>query len=324
MPRARVTKRRVGSDEEMEHDQKENQPAQRGGEPNAQADRGRNNGDQEEYPAFDPRTFEHAPIPAANHPKLKAVTDSWDGISAPLNMLEQLIRDCGPMLAEIDGVDSNELQKLDQLMRAVIDEKEALAARRNASQEIREELTQGKRIIDPATLWQQKSDAALAEYEKKTARQKYGKNRTYEDYRADIWACDPDHEGEGMPPLQSLIPREEGDDESDDDVEVGGVVQDYLDPLTRQMLENPMTSKVCGHSYSRASIYEFLGNQTKACPTSGCNRRINKNDLVPDENIERRVRARKRQLEQAKGGRRKRDKAIVLDSDEDEMIKDEK
>lgn len=127
-----------------------------------------------------------------------------------------------------------------------------------------------------------------------------------------------------MPPLQSLIPREEGDDESDDDVEVGGVVQDYLDPLTRQMLENPMTSKVCGHSYSRASIYEFLGNQTKACPTSGCNRRINKNDLVPDENIERRVRARKRQLEQAKAGRRKRDKAIVLDSDEDEMIKDEK
>ena len=35
---------------------------------------------------------------------------------------------------------------------------------------------------------------------------------------------------------------EEADDDSDDEVEAGGVVQDYLDPLTRQLLENPMTS----------------------------------------------------------------------------------
>ena len=106
MPRARVSKRRAASDDDKEHDEderKQKQHIRRGGEPKDQEEQ---NEEHEELPAFDQRTFEHAPIAAANHTKLKAVTDSWDGIGAPLDVLEQLIRDCGPLLAEIDGVDS--------------------------------------------------------------------------------------------------------------------------------------------------------------------------------------------------------------------------
>lgn len=41
---------------------------------------------------------------------------------------------------------------------------------------------------------------------------------------------------------------EDGDaDDSDDDVEMGGLVQDYRDPLTRGWLEDPMTSYVSLH-----------------------------------------------------------------------------
>jgi len=46
-----------------------------------------------------------------------------------------------------------------------------------------------------------------------------------------------------MPPLKSVIPAEDGDDSDDDDeVEVGGMVSNFRDPLTKAWLEDPVTS----------------------------------------------------------------------------------
>ena len=47
-----------------------------------------------------------------------------------------------------------------------------------------------------------------------------------------------------MPPITEFIEKEDGDDSDDDDLEVGGITQDYKCPLTLRTLENPVTSYV--------------------------------------------------------------------------------
>lgn len=64
-----------------------------------------------------------------------------------------------------------------------------------------------------------------------------------------------------------------------------------------------MNSTICGHSYSRAAIQEFLkwaGRDGKSCPTSGCNKRITMDHLKVDKELEKRVKiaARRQQRQQ--------------------------
>lgn len=102
-------------------------------------------------------------------------------------------------------------------------------------------------------------------------------------------------------------PGDESDD--DDDIEVGGVTQDYKCPLTLTPLQDPMTSyasfftlhdypsfnhitnsrKVCKHSFSGAAIREYLSRGVKKCPATGCNKRITLADLKEDRALERKV-----------------------------------
>jgi hypothetical protein len=52
-------------------------------------------------PPFDPKTFKHQPIPAAHHPKMKAVSDSWDIPKGPLDLLAQLVRESAVLLTDV-------------------------------------------------------------------------------------------------------------------------------------------------------------------------------------------------------------------------------
>ena len=105
-----------------------------------------------------------------------------------------------------------------------------------------------------------------------------------------------------------LTLRSEDGDESDDDdedVQVGGVTQDYKCPLTLTILVDPLTSyvrsvtaftqhltsllhrKLCGHSYSAASIREYLNIRggRKQCPAAGCHKMISMGDLMQDKEL---------------------------------------
>ena len=140
-----------------------------------------------------------------------------------------------------------------------------------------------------------------------------------------------------MPPITDFIPRgdpssslatrwlllirmpaEDGDESDDeDDVQVGGVTQDYKCPITLTTLVNPMTSyafpvlelsqllrrywfsrQLCRHSFSGEAIREFLKNGPKRCPASGCNKQIALRDLKDDKQLARKIRdvARREQM----------------------------
>ncbi|KAG8818893.1 hypothetical protein FRC17_010667 [Serendipita sp. 399] len=273
----------------------------------------------EELPPFDPKNFQNQPISASNHAKIRTITESWDVPAASLDHLGQLVREAAVLLTEVSA-DPMLLRDLDKTMKEVVDQQAALNARREAALDIRRDLTDGTKIVDPATNWSARFDERLAAYEKQTSRQKYANNALYKEYKEEIWGADPENEG-AMPPLSSMIPKEDGDeDDSDDEVEVGGMAKSYRDPLTRAWLENPMKSKLCGHVYSQASIFDFLRAGPADCPAAGCDKKISKKDLEPDEDMARQVRNAKRREEESQNKGRKKQNRIVIDDDDDEIV----
>ncbi|ELU42227.1 zf-Nse domain-containing protein [Rhizoctonia solani AG-1 IA] len=99
---------------------------------------------------------------------------------------------------------------------------------------------------------------------------------------------------ESAPTVNSILPREEGDpEESDDEMEVGGVTQDYKCPLTLQIYDDPLTSTVCGHSFSADAIRTYVRTNNR-CPAQGCNAQISSAVLKEDKVLQKKARAAKR------------------------------
>ncbi|KAI8978662.1 zinc-finger of the MIZ type in Nse subunit-domain-containing protein [Trametes punicea] len=151
----------------------------------------------------------------------------------------------------------------------------------------------------------------LEAYKHKTARQKYAKSDHYQKFKQAIYEVQ--HPDVAMPPLTDLIPREAGDDSDDEDeLQIGGVTQDYKCPLSLTILVDPLTSKVCGHSYSAAAIREYLHNsrnQMKECPATGCKKQISLALLEPNKELAKRAKEASR-----------RERAREEDSGDDEVI----
>lgn len=70
-----------------------------------------------------------------------------------------------------------------------------------------------------------------------------------------------------MPPVRDLIPAEGGDEEdSDDDLEIGGVSQNFRCPLTTNLLEDPLTKYVL--KSSNLVLWLFVTDSSFIAPMS--------------------------------------------------------
>ena len=62
--------------------------------------------------------------------------------------------------------------------------------------------------------------------------------------------------------------------------------QEFKDPWTRKWIDDPVTNKVCGHTYERSTVERFLASNSKSrkptkCPVVGCtNNNITKAQLI--------------------------------------------
>ena len=63
-------------------------------------------------------------------------------------------------------------------------------------------------------------------------------------------------DGEGG--TEGEITQTQGGEDEDEDIVLGQVQRSFKCPLTRKYLEDPVTSAVCKHSYSRAAILEHI------------------------------------------------------------------
>ncbi|KAI0632124.1 hypothetical protein C8Q77DRAFT_902243 [Trametes polyzona] len=203
------------------------------------------------------------------------------------------------------------LTQVDNLMLELLDAEYEFTAHEKALDDIHQRLARNEKIEGVAHVYGHKVQELLETYKHRTTRQKYAKNDQYQKFKQAIYEVQ--HPDVAMPPLTDLIPREDGDDsDDDDDVQIGGVTQDYKCPLTLTILVDPLTSRVCGHSYSAAAIREYLGssrNMKKECPATGCKKEISLAVLESNKELAKRAREAAR-----------RERAREEDSGDEEVI----
>ncbi|KAJ2799524.1 hypothetical protein H4R20_004407 [Coemansia guatemalensis] len=186
--------------------------------------------------------------------------------------------------------ESEKVSEIDSSLRALIDAQHRLEVERALVTRLATQLDSETAEKEYMTGWQKN----ISKYEKMSEASKYGKNDMYREFRQQIW--DVKHEGEPMP---NLFEGEQGGDDSDEDLVIAGARVNYRCPVTATWLTDPVTSKVCKHSFSREAILDYIrGHGGKcACPVDGCSNRIRPQDLYADKVLERNVSRHLRQLE---------------------------
>ncbi|KIJ54712.1 hypothetical protein M422DRAFT_240792 [Sphaerobolus stellatus SS14] len=204
-------------------------------------------------------------------------------------------------------------QKLDDAMRELLDAKKELEAHQQSLDSIKQSILQSEPLGDLEEAYKSKTATAVATYQAQTTRQKYAKNASYKKFKENVWETSHD---DAMPPLGNFFPKEDGDSDSESDIEVGGMTQTYKCPLTLTHLANPMTSKLCNHSFSGDAIKEYLskGKGRKQCPATGCPQILSIADLEYDKDLEKRA---------ANALRRAKRREEESDEDEAEMVDDD-
>ncbi|WFD20369.1 hypothetical protein MCAP1_002613 [Malassezia caprae] len=219
----------------------------------------------------------------------------------------------GAELAE-HASEAARLDGLDKMARALLDLRQQTQAREGALLRVQEQIATGNGEDVPRT-YEQDVRARSDAYEARTARQKYAKDTAYVEFRARIWEVQ--HDG-AMPPLTDMIPAEPGDEADDDELVVGGTVQQFRCPLTALLLEDPVVSSACGHAFSRAAIYTYLQERRVEtrhvpCPAAGCPERVSERLLHDAPELARRVERYQRQLARREAQRREAHVATVLE-----------
>lgn len=219
----------------------------------------------------------------------------------------------GAELAEHASEDAR-LDGLDAMARALLDLRQQTQVREGALQRVQEQIASGLGS-DVPRMYEQDVQARCDAYKARTARQKYAKDIAYVEFRARIWEVQ--HDG-AMPPLTDMIEAEPGDVADDDELVVGGTVQQFRCPLTALLLDDPVVSSACGHAYSRVAIHTYLQERRLEtrhvpCPAAGCPERVSERLLQDAPELARRVERYQRQLARREAQRREAHVAAVLD-----------
>ncbi|KAF8631792.1 hypothetical protein AX17_005007 [Amanita inopinata Kibby_2008] len=233
------------------------------------------------------------PLGRAELQKLKGLASDWQVMDKSIQQSWARVREVAVAMAEAaEGPEGEQsLEELDQLMRGLIDVSAEMNAHERTLDEIYQQVARGEQISDVMARYQNGVQSKNQGYSQQTTRQKYAKNDQYVRFKENIYEVL--HPEQPMPPVTQLIPREDGDDEDDeDDLEIGGTTQVYKCPLSLTPLLDPLTSAVCGHSFSAEAIRGyFSGRELKKCPASGCNKSFMLSDCRPDKELARRVKA---------------------------------
>ncbi|TFK73570.1 hypothetical protein BDN72DRAFT_868984 [Pluteus cervinus] len=310
MPVASSSRRKSGIRRRLDSDIEEDEPTQpqtngrEGGKKSRKLTKGRSRdqpdmdneggGDEDDDEVIDVDNFENQPLSRSDLTKIKGFSSDW-------NHMAQKIRQSWPVVSEVavgmaDSAEGQELEKglsdLETIMRDLIDVDAEMVAHSKTMDDLHQKIAQGSEVSDAVEYYADGIKMHKMEYKGKTARQKYAKSDGYLKFKQGIYEVQ--HPGSAMPPVTEMLPKEDGDvSDDDDDLEVGGVTQSYTCPITLTPLVDPLTSSVCGHSFSAEAIRQVFrsGHPVKKCPASGCNKSFSLSDCRPDKDLAKKVKA---------------------------------
>ncbi|KAJ7147531.1 hypothetical protein C8R43DRAFT_535232 [Mycena crocata] len=252
--------------------------------------------DDDDDDRIDIENFADQPLTKADCSKIQGLASDWDSIETALHQPSPIISGVAASMTEAAGEDAQEgLAELDRVMKGLLDVQALMTGHSKVLSDIIQSVARGDDITNAKDKYLSLVDDMNAEYDSKTTRQKYMKNDQYVSFKEGIYEVD--HPGSAMPPITDFIPREDGDEsDDDDDVIMGGVTQEYKCPLMMTILEDPLTSSVCKHSFSSVAIKDMFKNKHGAqkCPASGCSKSFTLADCKPDPDLARKVKAFKR------------------------------
>ncbi|KAK0464677.1 zinc-finger of the MIZ type in Nse subunit-domain-containing protein [Desarmillaria tabescens] len=258
--------------------------------------------DTDDEDPIDVENFADQPLGEGDLQKLNGLSRDWTLMTGKIQehcgaidrVAEAILEHGKKEVAEKD------LGDIELLVKGFIDIEAEMQFHSGALDDIHEKLSKGETICDAIPRYNTGVLKRSQEYSAKTTRQKYAKNERYKTFKQAVYEVD--HLNEPMPPMTELIARESGDEsDDDDDIEVGGVTQDYKCPITLRVIEEPYTSKICSHSFSKAAIQEMFKNErsAKKCPASGCRASFRLVDCVPNKDLERKIKAYERRKKRA-------------------------
>lgn len=129
--------------------------------------------------------------------------------------------------------------------------------------------------------------ADLSKKHKEAGNKRFQNHPKYKSFKQKTWHVN--HPDELMP----------GDEEGDGMIVKPTQEVNLKCPITRTLMEQPVTNKGCQHSYSKAAIMELVKKsrgQTVGCPVSGCPGKVTLRSLEANHELEELI-AKKREEE---------------------------
>lgn len=182
---------------------------------------------------------------------------------------------------DLEEVDEKEkVQRMDDSLRNMIDIENKLSAQKEVLERIKIRTNNGRKFDDIVEVYDQECEKAVKDYSRVSEEEKYLKNENYEDFRQKIWEVK--HPNEPMPSLNQ---------NDDDDIVVGHQKDSLTCPITTLPLENPVTSDLCKHSFSKEAILSLMrqNGNVVPCPIPGCEKQIMEHNLKENKRLERKV-----------------------------------
>ncbi|EJU03289.1 hypothetical protein DACRYDRAFT_106452 [Dacryopinax primogenitus] len=242
---------------------------------------------------FSLQTFRNQPVDSGSDRMLRAFLTNW---SMPAGHAEErgvgLLADTARAVGEAGG-DEELDRELESAIRKMIDVQQRIRAHTATLDGLRQRIAQGEKLADLTELYTQGAQEKWEVWEGKTARQRYGKDEGYFQFRDGVWQGQNGDDNAMAPDfITKELEREDGDlADEDEDIFVGGNTQQLKCPLTLRYLTSCLTSTKCKHSYSREAILQYLPPQGgKQCPATGCDVLVSRAELVEDKDKERRAR----------------------------------
>lgn len=158
--------------------------------------------------------------------------------------------------------------------------------------ELNENNIDGMETDNLAVILDQKFQALVNSYNSKPQKERYGESASdYVNMRESIWKI---NHRKNMPNINMEYSDYSDDDE---DLVVEETVQSFKCPLTKKYFESPLTSKVCGHSFSSTAILEVIRSSDDyriLCPVPACSHHFGEQDLERNPTLERETKIAKR------------------------------
>ncbi|CEG70983.1 hypothetical protein RMATCC62417_06785 [Rhizopus microsporus] len=183
-------------------------------------------------------------------------------------------------------------QEMDMHMRKLLDLETTLNSTKTAIEKIPNDIMRGERVNDALAMYDAELSKLDNEYNNKSEKDKYLTNDRYVLYREHIWNVK--HADIDMPPLT------EENNNNDEEIVMGPTKLSFRCPITTSWLEQPMTSRVCKHSFTKSAITQLIriNHGAVTCPVSGCNKYIRMDILYDDELLADKVKRAKEKAEE--------------------------